>query len=89
MIVQDILLLIRKITIGIIITLVPLFIIGGILWLIQNVFLWKQIQSHKEKLSGIFWSVLYCIHYRYYVCCCLLRSQASGHGNTRLQLLRD
>jgi hypothetical protein len=39
MILQDILLLIRKITIGIIITLIPLFIIGGILWLIQNVFL--------------------------------------------------
>ncbi|SHN40923.1 hypothetical protein SAMN05216311_112138 [Chitinophaga sp. CF418] len=36
MIVQDILLLIRKIIVGIIIFLIPLFIIAGALWLIQH-----------------------------------------------------
>lgn len=39
MIVQDILLLIKKIIVGFIIFLVPLFIIAGALWLIQHWFL--------------------------------------------------
>lgn len=36
---SDIFLLARKIVVGIIIFLVPLAIIGGILWLLQNVLL--------------------------------------------------
>jgi hypothetical protein len=39
MILQDILLLIRKIIVGIIIFLVPLVIIAGALWLLQHWFL--------------------------------------------------
>jgi hypothetical protein len=39
MVLQDILLLIRKIIIGIIIFLVPLFVIGGALWLVEKFFL--------------------------------------------------
>ncbi|ACU62743.1 hypothetical protein Cpin_5312 [Chitinophaga pinensis DSM 2588] len=38
MIVQDILLLIRKIIVGIIVFLIPLFVVGGVLWLIQHWF---------------------------------------------------
>ena len=39
MIFQDILLLVRKILIGIIIFLVPFFVIAGALWLVQHWFL--------------------------------------------------
>jgi hypothetical protein len=38
MIAQDIILLIKKIVVGIILFLIPLCIIGGILWLIQFFF---------------------------------------------------
>jgi len=36
MIAQDIVLLLKKIAVGVIIFLIPLIIIAGILWLIQN-----------------------------------------------------
>ena len=39
MVAQDIILLIKKIIVGILLFLVPLCIIGGILWLIQFFFL--------------------------------------------------
>ena len=39
MVTQDIILLIKKILVGIILFLIPISIVGGILWLIQFFFL--------------------------------------------------